>query len=143
MGGASASNAAAKGVLEAMNTTDNPVHITRSDFVGRQVGKDLARNAVWALLFVIVGFLIYIAFRFEWKFAVAAILTTLHDVLIVAGYFALTGREFDLTVLAGRSEEHTSELQSLMRISYAVFCLKKTIQKKIANTLRHDGHAYT
>src|SRR3546814_106098 len=100
-GGAAASNAASKAVLEAVNTTDNPAHITRSEFVGPQVGKDLARNAVWALLFVIIGFLIYIAFRFEWKFAVAAILTTLHDVLIVAGYFALTGREFDLTVLAG------------------------------------------
>src|SRR3546814_160332 len=81
--------------------SDNPAHVTRSEFVGPQVGKDLARNAVWALLFVIVGFLVYIAFRFEWKFAVAAILTTMHDVLIVAGYFALTGREFDLTVLAG------------------------------------------
>src|SRR3546814_4977755 len=148
-GGAAASNAAAKAVLEAVNTTDNPAHITRSEFVGPQVGKDLARNAVWALLFVIVGFLIYIAFRFEWKFAVAAILTTLHDVLIVAGYFALTGREFDLTVLAGllsvmgfsindtivRSEEHTSELQSLMRISYAVFCLKK---KKKNLQILHD-----
>src|SRR3546814_6078130 len=75
--------------------------MTRSEFVGPQVGKDLARNAVWALLFVIVGFLVYIAFRFEWKFAVAAILTTMHDVLIVAGYFALTGREFDLTVIVG------------------------------------------
>ena len=98
---AAASNAAAKAVLEAVNSVDNPVHVTRSEFVGPQVGKDLARNAVWALLFVIVGFLIYIAMRFEWKFAIAAIATTMHDVLIVAGFFALTGREFDLTVLAG------------------------------------------
>jgi preprotein translocase subunit SecF len=96
-----ASSAAAKAVLAAVDSTDNPAHITRSEFVGPQVGKDLARNAVWALLFVVVGFLVYIAFRFEWKFAVAAILTTLHDVLIVAGFFAFTGREFDLTVLAG------------------------------------------
>jgi len=50
---------------------------------------------------VIFGFLIYISFRFEWKFAVAAIITTLHDVVVVAGWFALTGHEFDLTVLAG------------------------------------------
>jgi len=98
---AAASSAAAKAVLAAVDSTANPAHITRSEFVGPQVGKDLARNAVWALLFVVVGFLIYIAFRFEWKFAVAAILTTLHDVLIVAGFFAFTGREFDLTVLAG------------------------------------------
>ncbi|MGN7725823.1 protein translocase subunit SecF [Luteimonas sp. 22616] len=98
---AAASAAAAKAVLAAVDSTANPAHITRSEFVGPQVGKDLARNAVWALLFVIIGFLIYIAFRFEWKFAIAAILTTLHDVLIVAGFFAFTGREFDLTVLAG------------------------------------------
>ena len=75
--------------------------IMRSEFVGPQVGKELALNGLYALIFVVVGFLIYIAFRFEWKFAVAAIFTTLHDVLIVAGLFALTGREFDLTVLAG------------------------------------------
>ena len=73
----------------------------RNEFVGPQVGKELAMNGLYALIFVVVGFLIYIAFRFEWKFAVAAILTTLHDVLICAGFFALTGREFDLTVLAG------------------------------------------
>jgi preprotein translocase subunit SecF len=98
---AAASNKAADAVLKAVDTDANHAHITRSEFVGPQVGKDLAMNAVWALLFVVVGFLIYIAFRFEWKFAIAAILTTLHDVLIVAGFFALTGREFDLTVLAG------------------------------------------
>ncbi len=98
---AAASNKAAAAVLAAVDTDANHAHITRSEFVGPQVGKDLAMNAVWALLFVVVGFLVYIAFRFEWKFAIAAILTTLHDVLIVAGFFALTGREFDLTVLAG------------------------------------------
>ena len=73
----------------------------RSEFVGPQVGKELALNGLYALIFVVVGFLIYISFRFEWKFAVAAIITTLHDVLIVAGWFALSGHEFDLTVLAG------------------------------------------
>ncbi|HVI57535.1 MAG TPA: protein translocase subunit SecF [Luteimonas sp.] len=98
---ATASNKAAAAVLAAVDTDANHAHITRSEFVGPQVGKDLAMNAIWALLFVVVGFLVYIAFRFEWKFAIAAILTTLHDVLIVAGFFALTGREFDLTVLAG------------------------------------------
>src|SRR3546814_6025694 len=59
-GGAAASNAAAKAVLEAVNTADNPAHITRSAFVGPQVGKALARNAVWALLSVVVGYLVYI-----------------------------------------------------------------------------------
>ncbi|WP_242108502.1 protein translocase subunit SecF [Luteimonas aquatica] len=96
-----ASNTVAAEVLKVVSTAENPARIARSEFVGPQVGADLAKNAFYALAFVIVGFLIYIAFRFEWKFAVAAILTTLHDVLIVAGFFALTGREFDLTVLAG------------------------------------------
>jgi preprotein translocase subunit SecF len=88
-------------VLAAASTADNVAKPLRSEFVGPQVGKELALNGLYALIFVVVGFLIYIGFRFEWKFALAAIFTTLHDVLIVAGFFALTGREFDLTVLAG------------------------------------------
>ena len=69
--------------------------------ISPQVGKELATNGLYALLFVLMGFGIYISFRFEWKFAAAAIVTTLHDVIVVAGWFALTGHEFDLTVLAG------------------------------------------
>ncbi len=91
----------AQEVLAAASTPDNAATLLRNEFVGPQVGKELALNGLYALIFVVVGFLIYISFRFEWKFAVAAIFTTLHDVLIVAGFFALTGREFDLTVLAG------------------------------------------
>ena len=94
-------NRAAQDVIRLASTADNSATMLRNEFVGPQVGKELAMNGLYALIFVVVGFLIYIAFRFEWKFAVAAILTTLHDVLIVAGFFALTGREFDLTVLAG------------------------------------------
>ena len=72
-----------------------------SAVISAQVGKELAWNGFYALLFVVLGFLAYISARFEWKFAVAAIITTLHDVLICAGWFALSGHEFDLTVLAG------------------------------------------
>jgi preprotein translocase subunit SecF len=88
-------------VLRAASTPDNPGQIMKSDYVGPQIGKELALNGVYALLFVVIGFLAYISFRFEWKFAVAAIITTLHDVVVVAGWFALSGHEFDLTVLAG------------------------------------------
>jgi len=88
-------------VMRAASTPDNPAQLLSSGYVGPQVGKELALNGLYALLFVVVGFLIYISFRFEWKFAVAAIITTLHDVVVVAGWFALTGHEFDLTVLAG------------------------------------------
>ncbi len=96
-----ANNQTAQEVVQLASEQGNPASMLRTEFVGPQVGKELALNGLYALLFVVVGFLIYIAFRFEWKFAVAAIFTTLHDVLICAGFFALTGREFDLTVLAG------------------------------------------
>ncbi len=96
-----ANSETARAVQEAASTPGNAATIMRSEFVGPQVGRELAQNGLYALLFVVVGFLIYIGFRFEWKFAVAAIITTLNDVLIVAGWFAISGREFDLTVLAG------------------------------------------
>jgi preprotein translocase subunit SecF len=88
-------------VMRAASTPANPAQLLSSGYVGPQVGRELALNGLYALLFVIVGFLVYISFRFEWKFAVAAIITTLHDVMVVAGWFALSGHEFDLTVLAG------------------------------------------
>ncbi|GGK07550.1 protein translocase subunit SecF [Luteimonas terricola] len=88
-------------VREAASIEGNQAQVMGSAFVGPQVGRDLAWNGLYAILFVVVGFLIYIGFRFEWKFAIAAIVTTLNDVLIVAGWFAISGKEFDLTVLAG------------------------------------------
>jgi preprotein translocase subunit SecF len=100
-GAATGQSHTADDVLRAASTPDNPAQILKSDYVGPQIGKELAQNGIYAMLFVIVGFLAYISFRFEWKFAVAAIIATLHDVVVVAGWFALSGHEFDLTVLAG------------------------------------------
>jgi len=88
-------------IRDAAQTTENPAKVMRSDFVGPQIGKDLAINGVYATLFVALGFLAYVWIRFELKFAIAAIIATLHDVVIVAGWFALSGHEFDLAVLAG------------------------------------------
>ncbi len=88
-------------VARAASQPGNPAEKLSSAEISPQVGKELAQNGVYAMLFVIVGFLAYISFRFEWKFAVAAILATMHDVVVVAGWFAVTGHEFDLTVLAG------------------------------------------
>jgi len=88
-------------VMRAASDADNPAQLRSSGYVGPQVGKELALNGLYALLFVLLGFLVYISFRFEWKFAVAAIVTSLHDVVVVTGWFALSGHEFDLTVLAG------------------------------------------
>ena len=96
-----ANNRTAQDVLAAASLPDNQAHLLRTEFVGPQVGDELARNGLYAALFVVVGFLIYIGFRFEWKFAVVASVTTLFDVLVTAAFFSWTGRDFDLTVLAG------------------------------------------
>ncbi|TAK37926.1 MAG: protein translocase subunit SecF [Lysobacteraceae bacterium] len=88
-------------VAEAASQPGNPAEKRSSAEISPQVGKELAQNGIYAMLFVVIGFLAYISFRFEWKFAVAAILATMHDVVVVAGWFAVTGHEFDLTVLAG------------------------------------------
>ena len=88
-------------ILAAVTTPANPASLERSDFVGPQVGRELAENGVLAVLFVVVGFLIYITLRFEWKFAVAASAVTIFDVVVTTGWFAISQHEFDLTVLAG------------------------------------------
>jgi preprotein translocase subunit SecF len=88
-------------VVRIASTSENPAKVMSSGYVGPQVGKELALNGIYAVLFVVIGFLVYISFRFEWKFAVAATITTMHDVVVVAGWFAASGHEFDLTVLAG------------------------------------------
>jgi len=74
--------------------------LQRVEFVGPSVGDELAQNGINALLMVVVGVVIYLAIRFEWKFAVAAIFANLHDVVIILGFFAFFGWEFSLTVLA-------------------------------------------
>lgn len=99
--GSDALGTIAEEVRRAASTEGNPATVLRRETVGAQVGRELAENGVWALLFVVVGFLIYISFRFESKFAIAAVVTTLHDVVVVLGWFAISGHEFDLTVLAG------------------------------------------
>ena len=98
---ASDTGSIAQDVLRATTSADNPAEIRSSATISAQVGKELALNGIYALLFVIVGFLAYISFRFELKFAIASIVTTMSDIVIVAGWFAVTGHEFDLTVLAG------------------------------------------
>lgn len=78
-----------------------PVSFSRSEVVGPSVGEELARDGALALLFTIAGIMIYLAFRFEWKFSVAAIIANLHDVVIILGFFAFFQWEFSLSVLAG------------------------------------------
>lgn len=88
-------------VRTVLSSNENPATLVRSDFVGPQVGKELAQNGILAAIFVMLGFVIYISIRFEWKFAIAAILSTAFTLIITTALFALTWREFDLTVMAG------------------------------------------
>ncbi|MBK9606177.1 MAG: protein translocase subunit SecF [Betaproteobacteria bacterium] len=92
---------------KAMNTTRDvcgagadEVRRQRVESVGSQVGKELAESGALALLIVVVGIAIYLAFRFEWRFAVSTIIANLHDVVIILGFFAFFQWEFSLSVLA-------------------------------------------
>ncbi|AER55936.1 protein translocase subunit SecF [Pseudoxanthomonas spadix] len=91
----------AEAVRKVVTSDANPATVQPGEFVGPQVGRDLAMNGVYATIFMLVGFLIYIAVRFEWKFAVVASLTAFFDLILTVAYMSLLGREFDLTVLAG------------------------------------------
>lgn len=98
--GVSGNDISAK-VLEGINkTTTEPASVRRVEFVGPQVGDDLAQDGFLALLYSTIGILIYVAWRFEWKFSVGAVIATFHDVIVTLGVFSVFGLEFDLTVLA-------------------------------------------
>ena len=90
----------AEQVLAALKQHDPSVELRRNEFVGPQVGQELATSGAMALLVVIAGIVIYLAVRFEWKFGVAGIIANLHDVVIILGFFAFFQWEFSLSVLA-------------------------------------------
>ena len=87
-------------VMAALKAADASATMRRTEFVGPQVGDELAADGLKALAFVVVGIMMYLAVRFEWKFAVAAIIANLHDVIIILGFFAFFQWEFSLPVLA-------------------------------------------
>jgi preprotein translocase subunit SecF len=87
-------------VMNTLKEIDPGVEQRRNEFVGPQVGRELANDGAMALLMVVVGIMIYLAIRFEWKYAVAAIFANLHDVVIILGFFAAFQWEFSLSVLA-------------------------------------------
>jgi len=90
----------ADAVMAALKKTEPSAQLKRVEFVGGVVGKELATDGALALLMVCVGIMIYLAFRFEWRFSVATIIANLHDVVIILGFFALFQWEFSLPVLA-------------------------------------------
>ena len=87
-------------VMVALKAADPEVQLRRTEFVGPQVGEELAADGIKALAMVVIGIMIYLAIRFEWKYAVAAILANLHDIVIILGFFAFFQWEFSLAVLA-------------------------------------------
>ena len=87
-------------VIGALKAQDDTVVLKRVEFVGPQVGDELTHDGLMALGMLIIGIVIYLAIRFEWKYAVSAILANLHDVIIILGFFAFFQWEFSLTVLA-------------------------------------------
>ena len=87
-------------VSTALLESDKDTKIQRVESVGSQVGEELYANGALALLLVCFGIIAYLALRFEWRFAVAAIIANMHDVIIILGFFAFFQWEFNLTVLA-------------------------------------------
>ncbi len=87
-------------VLSALKAASPDVTLRRTEFVGPQVGNELVEDGLMALAFVVGGIMLYLAIRFEWKFAVSAIIANLHDVIIILGFFAFFQWEFSLAVLA-------------------------------------------
>lgn len=123
-------NVAAKGTLR------------RVEFVGPQVGDDLATDGFLALLYSTIAILIYVAMRFEWKFSVGAIIATFHDVIVTLGVFSVFSLEFDLTVLAailaliGYSLNDTIVVYDRIRENFRN--MRKTSTEEIMNIAVND-----
>lgn len=88
-------------VMAALREVDPSVELRRTEFVGPSVGEELVTGGLMALAVVLLGIIVYLAFRFEWKFGVAAAFANFHDVVIILGFFAFFQWEFSLPVLAG------------------------------------------
>jgi preprotein translocase subunit SecF len=87
-------------VLKALQVKRGDAKIKHTDFVSATVGDELKSDGIIAVLFVIIGIMIYIGLRFEWRFAIAAIASEFHDTILTVGFYAVTQHEFDITVLA-------------------------------------------
>ena len=88
-------------IAAVISSSDNAAHVVSANFIGSQVGDQLSNQGGKGLLYALIGIMIYLALRFQWKFALGAVLALAHDVLIVIGIFSIFHLEFDLTVMAG------------------------------------------
>ena len=87
-------------VASALKQSNSSMEVSRVESVGSQVGDELYESGALAVLFVFIGIMLYLTMRFEWRFAIAAIIANMHDVIIILGFFAFFQWEFNLTVLA-------------------------------------------
>ncbi len=121
-------------VMAALKAQNPAVELRRTEFVGPQVGRELVEHGLTALGLVIVGIMIYLAFRFEWKYAVSAIIANLHDVVIILGFFAFFQWEFSLAVLAavlavlGYSVNESVVIFDRIRESFRRYRKKSTVE---------------
>ena len=121
-------------VLAALKAQNPAVELRRTEFVGPQVGQELVEDGLKALGLVIVGIMIYLALRFEWKYAVSAIIANLHDVVIILGFFAFFQWEFSLAVLAavlavlGYSVNESVVIFDRIRESFRRYRKKTTVE---------------
>jgi preprotein translocase subunit SecF len=88
-------------VMDLLKQDRADATLRQVEFIGPQVGEELVQHGLLAIAFVCIGIIIYLSVRFEWRFAVSAIIANMHDVVIIVGCFALFQWEFSLTVLAG------------------------------------------
>lgn len=125
-------------VLETLQAKDPGVSMDRVEFVGPQIGEELREQGGLAMLYALIGILIYVALRFEFRFSVGSIIALIHDVIITLGFFSITGIEFDLTVLAailaiiGYSLNDTIVLFDRIRESFRI--LRKQDPQAVVNT---------
>ena len=137
-----------KKIEGALQTIDPAVQIRRTEVVGPQVGQELVVKGITALAVTVLLILVYLAFRFRWKFGVGAVLATLHDPFVVVGVFAMTGMSFDLSVLAavlaviGYSINETvvvfdrvRELFPLMRKAQPIEVFDRAINETLSRTV--------
>lgn len=121
-------------VMAALKAQNPAVELRRNEFVGPQVGRELVEDGLLALGMVIAGIMIYLAFRFEWKYAVSAIIANLHDVIIILGFFAFFQWEFSLAVLAavlavlGYSVNESVVIFDRIRESFRRYRKKTTVE---------------
>lgn len=125
-------------VLKTLQAKTPGIKMDRVEFVGPQIGEELREQGGLAMLYALIGILIYVAFRFEFRFSVGAIIALVHDVVITLGFFSITRVEFDLTVLAailaiiGYSLNDTIVVFDRIRENFRV--IRKRDSQQVINT---------